>query len=78
MNLIDQLEERVDHLLTEVARLREENRRLAQESESGRAALVEENQRLTEELTREQAAKSVVLARIDGLLHKLKAANSEG
>jgi cell division protein ZapB len=73
MELIDQLERRVESMLEEMAALREENGRLKDIAASGASAeLEEENQRLREELDRERATRDAVLERIDNLLAKLK------
>jgi cell division protein ZapB len=72
MDLIEQLEGRIDATLEELAALREENRRLREEADHGKTALEEENRTLREELEEERATKQAVLDRIDSLLKKLK------
>ncbi|TVM17589.1 cell division protein ZapB [Oceanidesulfovibrio indonesiensis] len=72
MDLIDQLESRIDELLTTLKGVREENARLRQEAAAGASTYEEEKRRLLEELQQEREAKNAVLARIDALLEKLK------
>lgn len=63
MELIDQLEQKLDALLAANAALREDNVRLRTEAD-----------RSAQELERERATRQVVAARLDGLLQKLDAA----
>jgi len=72
MDPIDLLEAKLDELLKNYAQLKEEKERLAAELQSGRNELEEENVRLKRELEEERSNKEAVLARIDGLLQKLR------
>lgn len=73
MNLLEQLEGKINELLETLAGLRKENARLRQEIAAGSNAHEEEMRRLREELQQERDAKEAVLSRIDALLDKLKA-----
>ncbi len=77
MDLIDQLESRIDKLLTTLEGLKEENSRLRQEAATGASMHEEEKRRLREELQQEREAKDAVLSRIDALLEKLKIESEE-
>lgn len=72
MELIDQLEQRIDTLLETVTSLREENRRLKEEVDLGLAVLEDENRALKEQLEQERGTQDTVRRRIDALLLKLK------
>lgn len=72
MELIDQLEQRIDQLLESVATLKEENRRLKEEVDLGLAALEDENRVLKDQLELERTTQDSVRQRIDVLLLKLK------
>lgn len=72
MELIDQLEQRIEGMLQGMTTLREENRRLKEEVDLGLAALEEENRSLKEELEQERSMREAVLQRVDSLLAKLK------
>ncbi len=72
MELIDQLEQRIDSLLETVTTLKEENRRLKEEVDLGLAALEDENRALKDQLERERSTQETVRTRIDALLLKLK------
>ncbi len=72
MELIDQLEQRVESLLGTLDVLREENRRLKDEVDLGLAALEDENRALKEQLEQERATQSAVRERIDVLVSRLK------
>ena len=72
MELLDLLENRVTSLFTQLETLREENRRLREEVESGLSTLAEENRTLKENLDEERRVKDNVLNRIDALLLRLK------
>lgn len=78
MDILEQLEKRVEDVLSRLAgleadktRLEQENAQLREESSSGRQELEEENQRLREELDKEKTTKEAVLNKIDGLLKKI-------
>ncbi|MGE4298245.1 MAG: cell division protein ZapB [Desulfovibrionaceae bacterium] len=72
MELIVTLEAKIDALLAALAAERDANRRLRDELAGAGLKMEEENRTLREELDRERALKEAVLARIDGLLQKLK------
>jgi len=71
MEILSQLETKIESLLQKVRTLEDENRRLKEEAERSAFDLSAENARLREELERERGSKSEVLSRIDGLLQKL-------
>lgn len=75
MEILSQLESKVESLLLKVKALEEENLRLKLEAEQGRADLESDNIRLVEELERERTAKQEVAGRIDSLLSKLQDAS---
>lgn len=72
MELIDQLEQRIESLLAVMAELREENRRLKEEVDLGLASLADENRALKDEIEQQRATQDAVRERIDVLLRKLK------
>ncbi|GFM37074.1 cell division protein ZapB [Desulfovibrio psychrotolerans] len=72
MELIDQLEQRIESLLAAMAVLREENRRLKEEVDLGLASLADENRALKDELEQQRSTQDAVRERIDVLLRKLK------
>lgn len=75
MELLNLLEERVQALVAQTERLRDENRRLELASSEGLQSLhglQEENRLLKESLAQEQRLKDEVLERIDALLERLK------
>lgn len=72
MELLDQLEQRVTSLVTQLESLRDENRTLREEIDNGLAALADENRTLKEALEQERNVKDTVLGRIDTLLTQLK------
>lgn len=76
MELIDQLEQRLDMLLAEAATLRQENSQLKEALQRESASMQEEHLRLTRELEQERAARQAVTASIDSLLQKIDAAAS--
>ncbi len=71
MEVLSQLETKIDTLLQRNQFLEQENRRLKKEAELGTTSLQADNDRLREELKHEQESKDQVLKRIDGLLRKL-------
>lgn len=71
MEILTQLENRIDEVLARVKELEAENARLKRELENGATELETENLKLTDELDRERASKEAVVARIDLLLKKL-------
>ena len=72
MEILSQLESKIEAILQKTKALEEENRGLRQKMELGLGELESENRRLQEELDRERAGKEAVLARIDELLKKLQ------
>ncbi|MFV0347840.1 MAG: cell division protein ZapB [Halodesulfovibrio sp.] len=72
MELIDQLEQRIDSLLETIAVLKEDNRRLKEEVDLGLSVLEDENRALKEQLEMERSTQDSVRQRIDALLLKLK------
>ncbi|MCA1944719.1 MAG: cell division protein ZapB [Desulfovibrio sp.] len=77
MELIDQLERKLDSLLATNAALRQENARLQEALQHDVQAHQAEAARLAQELERERAARLAVAARIDVLLGKIEAAAGE-
>ncbi|WP_027192716.1 cell division protein ZapB [Megalodesulfovibrio gigas] len=73
MELIDQLEQKIDSLLASNEALRQENTQLLDALQHDMETYQAETARLTQELERERAARLAVAARIDGLLRKLEA-----
>ncbi len=71
MEVLSQLETKIESLIQRNHFLEKENRRLKEEAELGTTSLQADNDRLREELQREQESKDAVLKRIDGLLNKL-------
>ncbi|WP_461209648.1 cell division protein ZapB [Desulfocurvus sp. DL9XJH121] len=71
MEILSQLESKIESLLQKNRALEDENRRLKEEAERGAFDLKADNARLREELERERGSKDEVLGRIDGLLKKL-------
>lgn len=76
MEILSQLESKVESLLLKIKALEEENLRLKLEAEQGRVDLEGENRRLVDELERERSAKQEVAGRIDSLLSKLQDASN--
>lgn len=72
MELLDLLEQRVNTLLAEQARLREENAGLREKVSSGFVKMVAENRALKAALEEERSARQTVVDRIDALLLRLK------
>jgi len=72
MEILSQLETKIESLLEKVRTLEGENRRLREENERGVSDMQAENARLREELNRERGAKDEVLGRIDGMLKRLQ------
>ena len=75
MELLEQLEARVEALLAELDRLREENNRLRGELEGvtgHRNSLEEENRGLREALEQGESLRNEALRRIDALLHRIE------
>ncbi len=75
MEILNQLEQRVQSLLEEVATAREEKKRALVDMGAHATelqALKEENQKLKEALVQEKQVRDEVLQRIDMLLERLK------
>lgn len=72
MELIDQLEQRIESMLESIETLQEENRRLKEEVDLGLSALEDENRALKESLEEERSMRESVLQRVDALIGKLK------
>ena len=71
MEILSQLETKIESLLRKTRTLEDENRRLREEAERSAFDLKAENARLREDLELERGSKDEVLGRIDGLLKKL-------
>ncbi len=79
MEILNLLEERVHHLINELEKVREDNRRILQEThtqveelQEQLHALKEENQSLNDSLVQERDAKDNIASRIDVLLERMK------
>ena len=72
MELLDQLESRIDSLIVETERLRAENEQLRVDVSTGRKALAEESTSLKRALKEERKLKEAVSQRIDMLLQRLQ------
>lgn len=75
MELLEQLESRIDGLLNTMARLREENARFKAEAvkmAESRNFLEEENRRLRESLENDEALRNEARKRIDALLCRIQ------
>ena len=72
MELLDQLESRVNSLVAEMERLRAENEQLRADVSNGLKTLTEENTSLKRSLEEEQKLKEAVSQRIDMLLQRLQ------
>ncbi|MBU1003828.1 MAG: cell division protein ZapB [Proteobacteria bacterium] len=72
MDILSQLETKIESLLLRTRSLEADNRRMKDESVRGQSDLKAEITRLREELEREQSAKEEVRGRIDGLLQRLQ------
>lgn len=72
MELLNQLEQRINTLLERVKTLAEENASLKQSQEQELAALVQENTTLREELEKERGRNSDALVRIEALIGRIK------
>ncbi|MBE6441424.1 MAG: cell division protein ZapB [Desulfovibrio sp.] len=75
MELLEQLESRVESLLTGLGRLRAENARISAEAAAvaaEKASLEEENRRLRETLENEETLRAEARKRIDALLRKIQ------
>lgn len=72
MEILSQLETKIESLLLRIRTLEDDNKRLREEVEHGASDLKAENARLREDLNRERNAKDEVVNRIDGLLQRLQ------
>lgn len=77
MELLDQLEQRIESMLTSISTLQEENHRLKEEVDQGLSALADENRALKESLEEERKMRESVLQRVDSLIGKLKDRSGE-
>ena len=72
MELLDQLEQRIQALLAKSQALAAENRTLTEVQAQECSALAEENRVLKEELEKERARNKTALTRIEALVERIK------
>lgn len=77
MDILTQLEQRIDSLLETVSTLTAEKARLQEELESGLAAFAEENSQLKAQVDEERATRQAVLDRVDAMLAKVQSHTGE-